>query len=47
LIGDHPAEFVAKIKKCAAKMREGRELEEEGRRILKEAEAEMLEICKG
>jgi transcription initiation factor TFIIIB Brf1 subunit/transcription initiation factor TFIIB len=41
------AEFVAKIKKCAAKMQEGRGLEEEGRRILKEAEAEMLEICKG
>lgn len=44
--GRAEANFVADIKRCAAEMQEGRWMEEEGRAILRRAEAEMVEICK-
>jgi predicted RNase H-like nuclease (RuvC/YqgF family) len=44
--GNGNGDFVANIKRCAAEMQEGRRVEEEGRAMLRRAEAEMFEVCK-
>jgi hypothetical protein len=44
--GNRDGDFVANIKRYAAEMQEGRRMEEEGRAMLRRAEAEMFEMYK-
>jgi hypothetical protein len=44
--GNRDRDFVANIKRYAAEMQEGRRMEEEGRAMLRRAEAEMFEMYK-